>query len=198
MALGAAVNAGTATVRLNSGTGLSQTAAGVITGANLGVRAVGDVTLDVANNNVSGTLAANNTGAGNIISFLDNSGFTVGTVPADTLFTAITGVTSNNGNITLGNLAGSQSLQAAVNAGTATVRLSSAGGVSQNAAGAIALRGRRPGKPVRLYEASASRTPGLHATSGSRSSSELEAHFCVDFFRRRRRFGFAGSAPSCD
>jgi hypothetical protein len=135
LALNAAVNAGTGDVRLASGGTVSQTAAGVITGANLGIVAIGGVRLDVANNQVSGNLAVNNTGAGAVVQFLDGLGFTINTVGALGLFPGATGVTSSNGNITLCGAA--ITIDQATNAGTADVRLTSMAGISQNAAGAI-------------------------------------------------------------
>src|SRR5262249_16502126 len=135
MALNAVVNAGTGTVRLNSAGGVSQTA--VITGANLGVRASGDVALDQAVNSVSGTFAASNAAANKVIRFQDGLAFSTGTVlgVAGTCFKIdTTGVVSNNGDVTVCNKAGTVALTAIVNAGTGTVRLNSAGGITQGTA----------------------------------------------------------------
>src|SRR5205085_520133 len=83
-----AVNTGaasTATVRLNSGAAVSQTAggAGAITAANLAVRANGNVDLCEVANTVTGNFAALDTAAGGFVRFLDTSGFTVNTVAGD-------------------------------------------------------------------------------------------------------------------
>src|SRR5439155_8764984 len=80
-----AVNTGagsTATVRLNSGATVTQTAggAGAITAANLAVRAVGNLDLCEVANTVMGNFAALDTAAWAFLRFLDTSGFTVITV----------------------------------------------------------------------------------------------------------------------
>src|SRR5205085_769804 len=77
---GTGINVGTGTVRIQSAGGVTQTAQGIITADALGVRAVGDVNLDVAVNAVATTFAANNTGAGNFVEFQNATGFTIGQV----------------------------------------------------------------------------------------------------------------------
>ncbi len=107
------LNAGTGTVRLvASNGGVTQTAAGVITAAALGVRATsnasvvtgGDIALDLANNNV-GTFAALNTDINRwAIRFLNTNpaGTLVGTVTAASpCFIQTAGVTNTNGDVTL-------------------------------------------------------------------------------------------------
>ncbi len=95
------------TFRVQAGGGeVTQTGGSVLSAANLGVRATGNVDLDNATNTVSGNFAAVSTGTG-FIAFLDAGGFTVGTVAAGQFFTAVTGVTTTNGLIDLntsGNL----------------------------------------------------------------------------------------------
>ena len=54
----APVNAGTGTVRFNSGGAVAQNSGGPITARNLSVIAVNDIGLDGANNNVNGIFAA--------------------------------------------------------------------------------------------------------------------------------------------
>src|SRR5207302_547736 len=134
--------AGTATVRLNSGAAVSQTAggAGAITAANLAVVAAGNVDLCQVANTVTGNFAALDTAAGAFVRFLDTSGFTVNTVAGDVCAAGATGVTTNNGDVDLVSTAGPVMLTQAVNTGagsTATLRLNSGTGVSQTAAGII-------------------------------------------------------------
>src|SRR5262249_44342079 len=141
LALNAGVDAGTATVRLNSGATITQTAAGIIAAGNLAAVALGTIDLCVAGapNQVNGILAADASGgpAGSAVLFLDAPGFTVGTIAADVCAAGATGVHSNNGTIDLVSNAGPLALNAAVNAGTGTVRLNSGAGISQNVPGVI-------------------------------------------------------------
>ena len=135
IALNAAVNTGAGTVRINSGGAITQTAAGIITAANLAAVAAGAVGLCVIGspNAVSGTVA----GSGTSFMFLDNPGFTVGTVAADTCAAGATGVTATAGDIDLVSSAGAISLAEPVNSGTHTVRINAAGDVSQTGTGTI-------------------------------------------------------------
>src|SRR5262249_13459267 len=139
--LNAAVTAGTATVRLNSGTTITQNAAGIITAANLAAVAHGTIDLCVtgAPNQVTGTFAADATTgpAGSAVLFQNGPGFTVGTVPGDACAAGATGVRGNNADIDLVSATGPLALNAAVNAGTGTVRLNSGTTVTQAAAGVI-------------------------------------------------------------
>ncbi|HEY1379409.1 MAG TPA: VCBS repeat-containing protein [Gemmataceae bacterium] len=133
--LNQAVNAGTATVRINSGAAVTQNAAGVITAQNLAVVANGTVNLCVAPNVVSGTFAAQDTGAGALVAFNDTVGFTVGAVTADVCAAGATGVTTNNGDVDLVS-GGAIVLAQPVNAGAGTVRINAGGAVTQTAGGA--------------------------------------------------------------
>src|SRR5207253_3116148 len=82
LTLDAAVIGVTATVRFNSGAGISQSATGIITAANLAAVAGGTIDLCVpgAPNQVTAVLAADASGgpAGSAVLFLDAPGFTVG------------------------------------------------------------------------------------------------------------------------
>ncbi len=131
------VNAGTGTVRLNSGGNVSQTAAGTITAANLAVLANGTIALCVSGspNAVTGNFAA----SGSAVQFADTPGFTVGTVAGDACATGATGVTSTGGDIDLVSTAGPIVLTQAVNAGTGTVRINSGAAVTQTIGGAGAI-----------------------------------------------------------
>jgi hypothetical protein len=137
IAVQATLAAAAGTVRLSSAAGISQTAAGEIDATNLGIRAAGDVALDQKASMVTGTFAAANSGANNVVRFLDDSSFGTGTVlgVAKTCFTMdTTGVSSADGDITLCTNGASLALNAAVNAGKGAARLSSSGGISQTAA----------------------------------------------------------------
>ena len=96
------------TVRLDAATGnVTQTVTGVITATNLGVRAFGNIDLDVATgrNNIALVFAANSTSAG-VIDFTDNGGFTVGTVSANSCFGGAVGAVASAGSIQLTSNAG--------------------------------------------------------------------------------------------
>jgi hypothetical protein len=171
LALNATVTAGTADVRLASGGTVSQAAAGILTSANLGVRANGAVTLDTAVNQVSGNLAINNTGVGAVVQFQDGQGFTVNSVAGLGQFGGATGATSTNGNITL--CGAGITLDQATNAGTADVRLTSTAGISQNATGVItgANLGIRAAGLVLLNQATNQVTGNLAASNTAAGSA---------------------------
>src|SRR5439155_25250394 len=120
---------GTGTVRLNSGTTITQNAAGIITVANLAAVAGGTINLCVtgAPNQVTGIFAADASGGptGSAVKFLDGPGFTVGTIAADACALGAAGVRSDNGDVDLVSNAGPLALNAGVEAVTATVRLNS-------------------------------------------------------------------------
>jgi hypothetical protein len=128
-----AVNAGTGTVRLNAGGAVTQTAggAGAITAGDLAVVAAGNVDLCQVANTVTGNFAASDSAAGAFVRFLDTAAITVGSVAADVCASGATGVTTNNGDVSLNSTAGPITLNAAVNAGTGTVRFQSGVGVTQ-------------------------------------------------------------------
>jgi hypothetical protein len=151
LAINAAVDAGTGTAMLASGAGISQTAA--ITAANLGVRASGDVALDQATNEISGSFAAADAGLNNVVRFLDGVGFSTGTINgvAGTCFpTTTAGVVSDKGDITLCAMTGGIAIGTQVNAGTGDVRLSAAGDITQSAAITATNLGVRTTGAVRL------------------------------------------------
>lgn len=135
--INAALNVAGATVRLQADTGnITQSASGVITAANLGVRAFANIDLDQATNQISAVFAAVSTSAG-AIAFTDGGGFTVGTVTAGTCFTpVVTGVSTASGGINLsadsGNLVNSDGITAG---GAGNIELST------TTAGSVALTG---------------------------------------------------------
>jgi hypothetical protein len=198
LAINAAVNAGTGTARLAAtGGGVSQTAA--ITAANLGVRAAGDIALDSVANQVSGSFAASDSGANNVVRFQDNVGFNSGTVtgtgtPGFT--TTTTGVASTNGDIALCNNAGNMALDAVVNAGTGTVRLNSAGGISETAVITGANLGVRASGDVTLDQA-------VNSVSGIVAASNAAANKVIRFqdglaFSTGTVLGVAGTCFTTD
>src|SRR5205807_9661053 len=139
-----AVNAGNATVRLNSGGTVFQTAggAGSVTANSLAVVAAGNVDLCQVANSV-GTFAASDTGPGGFVRLLDNISLIVGSVGSDACASGASGVTTTNNaaapftnDIDLVTKGVSLRLDQAVNAGSATVRLNSGGTVFQTAGGA--------------------------------------------------------------
>jgi hypothetical protein len=128
------IAAGGATVRIVAVNGtVNQAAAGTITATSLGVRATDDVTLTAAANNV-GTLAVNTSGAGNVVSYTDTTGLTIGAVSADGggIFTATSGITGA-GPVTI-VASGALAVDANV---TGTAVSLSGGGVSQNGSSTV-------------------------------------------------------------
>jgi hypothetical protein len=93
----------TQTVRLWGDGAVQQMGAGLgqITAAVLGIMAGDTVSLDKTANAVSTTFAANESGAGKAVNFLDGTGFSVGSVGAGTLLGPINGITTKGGNLTL-------------------------------------------------------------------------------------------------
>src|SRR5439155_1056436 len=144
-----AVNAGSATVRLNAATTVTQTVggAGAVTGGGLAVVAAGNVDLCEVANSVA-TFAARDTAPGAFVRFLDTPSFTVGSVAADVCAAGATGVTTTinlvapfTNHIVLACPTRRSSDPNAVNAGSATVRLNAATTVTQTVGGAGAVTG---------------------------------------------------------
>jgi hypothetical protein len=149
-------------VRLDSGGGVTQNAAGAITAGDLGVIAVGPVALAGATNTVTGVFAALTTGANGSVMFQSTGTITLGTVSADApcFPQAVSGVTTAGQDVTLCATAGGNlAINQAVSAAGGTVRLTAAGTVTQTAAitsanlgvlagGAITLNLNVPGNQV--------------------------------------------------
>jgi hypothetical protein len=134
------LNAGTAgTVRIVSAGAVLQTAP--ITGAALGVRAGDYVQLTNASNDV-GIVSGVGAGANDRFAYRDALIGRVGDVGADAdgLFAATTGLTTNNGDVLLRTETGGWSINSVLNAGTGTVRIVSAGTVSQASSAPITAR----------------------------------------------------------
>ena len=117
---------------------------GTITAGSLGVRALGPVTLNGANN--VATVAGTVTGVGNAFSYNDADALTIGSVAAlvapPLAFAAVDGVSTNNGAVTVtttnGTLTVSNTAAALdVNAGTGTVSLTSGGTNNLTITGAV-------------------------------------------------------------
>ncbi len=137
----AGTNAGAVTVRLKSGGAVTQGtgagAMGVITADNLGIDAVGNVTIDKFANSVT-TFAAR----GAAVSVRFAGPFSLGTVTAAACFTStITGIMPPAGpgqDITICQDTGTLTITMPINAGAGTVRLvASNGGVTQSAGATI-------------------------------------------------------------
>jgi filamentous hemagglutinin family protein len=130
LSLTEALSAGTATVRLISGSGgISQT--GAITAGALGINTTGPVVL--LGNNVIDVISASATSAG-LIDLASTNALTVGTITADadSLFTATTGIATAGGGAMLVSSAGI-SITEAINVGTGIVRLQAGGDIAQSA-----------------------------------------------------------------
>lgn len=147
LTLSAAVNAGTANVRLLSSGSISQTA-GAITAADLSVRitsSAGNAILEDSNS-ISSTIAANNLTSNDAVSINNADALTVGIVAAasstadpSSLFTAVTGIATTNGDVNLDSAG--LSITSSISAGTGNVRLVQSGAVSQSTTGTIAAAG---------------------------------------------------------
>ncbi|WNC30925.1 filamentous hemagglutinin N-terminal domain-containing protein [Thermosynechococcus sp. PKX82] len=140
LTLGASSNLGSGNLTLISGGGVSQTPAGSITAAGLGLQGSGTFDLNNASNDVN-TLAANVNGG---VSFKDSDDLTIGgpvtsTVGSDTATTAAGLTTTNNDAIIeSGN---TLTLAASSNLGSGNLTLISNGGVTQTATGSITAAG---------------------------------------------------------
>lgn len=104
------------TVRLQSGDGrVLQNSSGMITTTDLGVSASASIDLDGTVNDISNVFAAESTASG-FIDFANQSGMTVGSVPASACFSQIPGVSTTNGSIRLttgaGDLVGMEAITA--------------------------------------------------------------------------------------
>jgi predicted outer membrane repeat protein len=154
MNLNATVNAGAATVRLQSGGSVAQSAA--LTAANLGVAASGAVVLNNAGNNVSGVFAASDSVANTAITFLDSVGFSTGTVSADgpCFPAAVTGVTTASG----GNIG--------LTAATGNLVVASGAGISAGGTGTVTLTTSAATGDININAAVSSGTGNVTAQSG--------------------------------
>ncbi|CAN0428045.1 unnamed protein product, partial [Phaeothamnion confervicola] len=97
---GAAVDFGTGTLRAVSAGAITQSVGSAITGTALGARAVNTIDMNQPNNDFV-TVAAAVSGLNQSVTYKDVNGFTLGTVGASTGFASTSGITTNNGNVTL-------------------------------------------------------------------------------------------------
>ncbi len=123
------ISAGTADVSLAAPTGTILELGGKVTAGGLAVTALNTPTL--TDNNSISRLAANITGAGQSFTFLSATGFTVNTVAG------VSGITTNNGAVTLTASTGDLGLVKSINAGTATVNLTATAGKLQESGGNV-------------------------------------------------------------
>ena len=128
-------------VRLLASGDMTQSASGAITANQLGLiqrASTGVVTLDKAND--VNTLAAENTAAGQTIAFNDTDDLTIDTVATQTIglltFATTDGLLTSNGDILL-NADGALSINQQLNAGTADVRITAEGNITQSTTGII-------------------------------------------------------------
>ena len=108
LAVNAALSASGFTIRLAANAGsVTQSIDGIITAENLGVHAQQDISLGLADNNVTGVFAADSTTSGDIV-FHDLGGFTVGSVLANVrgCVPNVIGVTTASGDATLSSTGG--------------------------------------------------------------------------------------------
>jgi hypothetical protein len=141
---------GTGTLKLVSGTGISQTITKVITASNLSVESAGTAAGDVALTglNLVGTLAANrNAGAGGF-AMVNAQTLTVGTVGSVVGVTASDNAAGIDISTTMGDLVIDQSVVSGTNAG-GQISLSAAGNLTINQA-VTSMSGTTPVGPVIL------------------------------------------------
>lgn len=148
------VNAGAGTVRLRSGSGMAQDAAGVITAGSLGVinTTNGSINLNAANL-IATSFAGVNRATSGALTFRNSTGFAIESVstitglwtdPGDAAGTLVLGVTTTgpaagtgNNDINLNAGTGSLAINQAINAARGTTRLMAATGISQSGDGLI-------------------------------------------------------------
>ncbi|CAN5806579.1 hypothetical protein BH11PLA1_BH11PLA1_17810 [soil metagenome] len=145
LAINQPINAPGGTVRLQSSSGVGQGLNGVVNTVFLAISnsTAGDILFDGTNSNVSSFAAINNVAGGEIV-FTDNDGIVVDTIPnSPANFNGgapVVGITTTGGgNVTLLTFGTGSSLDinAPINAVGGIVRLSSQGGIFQNAQGDI-------------------------------------------------------------
>jgi hypothetical protein len=136
------------TLSLQTSGGVTQNAGATLTTPGLAIRAVNAVTLTEANDITTGALAVNVTAAGQSVAFVDANGLTIGSADG------VSGLTTNNGTITLA--AGADSLLtsvAAITGSSATLtadRMNLAGGTINVGSGATNIVSLRPDSAGRL------------------------------------------------
>ncbi len=163
LALNAAITASGKTVTLNSSGGITQTPG--ITAASL--RIISVLSVDMADANQIGTLAASVTGAGSTFAFRnDATSLSIGTVDGTA------GVTTNNGNIVLETTtSGDITINAPVNANNGSTTLGAAPGmIGISSAGAITVNdgsGQLIGSAVELLAADTVTANNIVATTNS-------------------------------
>ncbi len=126
------ISVGAATVRLLSGSGVTESGSGTISASALGVRAAGDVTL--TGNNSTPTFAADNSNISSVVKYSSSGSITLGTVGASGTFGATSGIITLGGDVLL-KAGTSVAVNQPISASTGTVRLVALnGGISQGAA----------------------------------------------------------------
>ena len=130
------MTAGTGSVLLTSGAGITENGGATITAASLGMNAAGAINVNDAN--TVGTLAAKTT-VGGITYQNDNTALTIGTIAAGTNFAATSGLDSSTapGTIDLKTGTGGLTISNHVTAGTGSVLLTSGAGITENGGATI-------------------------------------------------------------
>ena len=137
------INAGTGTLKLSSGGGISQAAPGRITAGNLGLQAVGNVELAAANplNHITGAIALAASGPGSFIHFSSDSNITIDSVAASGPFGGVAGIHTHDGDIDLIAVGASSSITvqqpistipASDDHGAAAIRLQAGAGITES------------------------------------------------------------------
>lgn len=136
------INVGGATVRLDGGRFVSQVASGPITATNLALISTGPIDLSPAPNLVSGTFAAQTSGAVAPVRFNDGAPLTIGSVASDGVAPGAVGITTDSGDVDLVESGGALTVAAPINTGgTGVIRLQSATAVTQGASGPLTAAG---------------------------------------------------------
>jgi filamentous hemagglutinin family protein len=133
------IDLGTGILRLLAQDGISQNSTSIITASGLAALNTSSNAISLTSaNNITGPIAAANVAGGGAVTIRNSVATTIGTVAAATGFNAdaaLSGIFTNTGDITLNTAA--LSLEQALSAAGATVRLRTTGGISQTAAGII-------------------------------------------------------------
>ncbi len=141
--LNEASSIGAGIFRIISSSGVTQAAAGGITASGLGITNTtgGNVALTAGTNNLT-TFAASNAFATGTVSIADADGLTVGTIAGTASFNGnapLNGITTATGDaLVISGTGGALAVNQPINVGNANIiRLSSQGGITQNATGIL-------------------------------------------------------------
>lgn len=128
MTIPASIDAGAGTVRLASTSTITQSG-GSITASSLGVRGGGAIALNQAGNNAATFAATTSSGT---VGYADTDALAIGTVSSSGSFSAVSGVTTSNGAVTIGS-GGALDVNNSISTSGGSVGLTSTGALGTSA-----------------------------------------------------------------